>query len=174
MQNFDIHETGTDPVLFASCHTVSLSAEDNAKLLDYFERICFQPQQIIADVGEVGEALYYIVDGEAVLYKTEKGNELEVTRVTQGELMGEMSFFDRSPRQVQIRAGKTGAMVFRLSRDAYERLRQEFPAGAAILLEAVIISLDHIFRRTAQYLCDMSQYLYGMTYLTSMFNKSVK
>jgi len=159
----------SEPMLFESCRAVSLSAEDNARLLDYFERICFKPKQIIADVGEVGEALYYIVEGEAVLYNNEKGNEMEVTRVQRGELMGEMSFFDRSPRQVQIRAGKHGAIVFRLSREAYERMRQEFPAGAAILLEAVIISLDHIFRRTAHYLCDLSQYLYGMTYLSSMF-----
>ena len=161
----------TQPILFESCSAVNLSYEDNARLLTYFEHISFSPQQIIADVGE---ALYYIVNGEAILYHHEKGTEMEVTRVQRGELMGEMSFFDRSPRQVQIRAGKHGAMVYRLSREAYERLRQEFPSGAALLLEGVIISLDHIFRRTAHYLRDVSQYLYGMTYITSMLNKSVK
>lgn len=166
--------SNTQPMLFESCSAVHLSYEDNARLLTYFEHISFAPQQIIADVGEVGEALYYIINGEAILYHSEKGTEMEVTRVQRGELMGEMSFFDRSPRQVQICAGKHGAIVYRLSREAYERLRQEFPAGAALLLEGVIISLDHIFRRTAHYLRDVSQYLYGMTYITSIFNKSVK
>jgi CRP-like cAMP-binding protein len=163
-----------DPILFESCRTVQLSLEDNARLLTFFERICFVPQQIIADVGDVGEALYYIVEGEAILYHSEMGSEMEVTRVQRGELMGEMSFFDRAPRQVQIRASKFGATVYRLSREAYERLRTDYPAGAALLLEGVIISLDHIFRRTAHYLCDLSQYLYGVSYRTAVLNKPEK
>jgi CRP/FNR family transcriptional regulator, cyclic AMP receptor protein len=163
-----------DPILFESCRAVHLSLEDNSRLLQYFERICFYPHQVIADFGEVGESLYYIVDGEAILHNSEMGTEMEVARVQRGELMGEMSFFDRMPRLVQIRAGKYGATVYRLSREAYERLREEFPAGAALLLEGVIISLDHIFRRTAHYLCDLSQYLYGVTYRTSVFTKPGK
>ena len=163
-----------EPVLFESCRAVHLSLEDNSRLLAFFEHIRFAPHQVIADIGEVGESLYYILDGEAILHNSEMGTEMEIARVQRGELMGEMSFFDRMPRLVQIRAGKYGATVYRLSREAYERLRQEFPAGAALLLEGVIISLDHIFRRTANYLSDLSQYLYGITYRTPIFSKPGK
>lgn len=163
-----------DPILFESCRAVQLSLEDNARLLQFFERICFRPHEVIADRGEVGEALYYIVEGEAILYSHEMGAEMELTRVQRGELMGEMSFFDRMPRLVQIGAGQYGATVYRLTREAYESLRQEFPTGAALLLEGVIISLDHIFRRTAHYLCHLSQYLYGVSNRAPIVKRPVK
>ena len=72
--------------------------------------------------------------------------------------MGEMSFFDRRPRSVQIRAVSDEVQILRLSRAMYKRLRVEHPYIAVNLLEHAIVSLDHLFRRVSQDVTTFSNY----------------
>lgn len=149
-------------ILAAHCRPCDLPPVQPGVLSNYFEKVGFAPRQVIADIGEVGEALYIVVEGDAAIYQ-EASKEIEIARIEHGELMGEMSFFDRSPRSVRIRAGKQGAQVLRLTRPMYERLRVEVPQVAACLLEWTIVSLDHIFRRTSSHVAAVTQYVYGAT-----------
>lgn len=139
----------------------SLTVKEVQTLLDYMELVEYNKDEVIADIGEVGEALYFVVQGEAALYYNEGGNETEVGRMREGELMGEMSFFDRQPRSVQMRAMKNGTQMLKLTRVMYNRLRVEHPFIGINLLEHAIISLDHLFRRVSSDVATFSSYLYG-------------
>lgn len=139
----------------------SLTIKEVKTLLDYTELVTFKKGEIIAEVGEVGEALYFVVKGEAAIIYDDAGQEIEIGRIQEGELMGEMSFFDREPRLVRMRSLRPDTRLLRLSRSMYKRMRVEHPYIAVNLLEHAIISLDHVFRRLSSDVANFNQYIYG-------------
>lgn len=139
----------------------SLTLKEVNILLEYTELVHFNKKDIISNIGEVGEALYFVVKGEAGLLYEETGQEIEVGRMKEGELMGEMSFFDRQPRSVRMRAMSDDTQVLKLTRAKYKRLRVEHPYIAVNLLEHAIISLDHLVRRVSLDVATFARYIYG-------------
>jgi CRP-like cAMP-binding protein len=139
----------------------ALTVNETQKLLEYTKLVKYKKGQIIADMGEVGDALYFGIAGEAVLAHEENGQETEVGRFKAGEVMGEMSFFDRTPRLLRIRALSDDTQLLRLSRPMYERLKTEHPYIAVNLLEHVIVSLDHLFRRVSRDELNLARYMFG-------------
>jgi len=140
----------------------SLTVREIETLLDFTELTHFKKGQIIADVGEVGEALFFVIKGETALYYDDHGTEHEIGMVSEGELMGEMSFFDRLPRSARIRARADDTQILVLTRAMYKRLRVEHPYIAVNLLEHAIISLDHLFRSLSSDVATFSHYIYGV------------
>ena len=141
------------------CESLTLSEVET--LLEYTELVDFKQNDIIAEAGEVGEALYFVVQGQAALVFDDSGREVEVGVMKEGELMGEMSFFDRQPRMLQMRATGKDTQLLKLSRAMYERLRVEHPYIAVNLLEHAIISLDHLVRRLSNEEVTLSRFIYG-------------
>jgi len=139
----------------------SLTIKEVRTLLDYTEMVAVHKGDVIADIGEVSEALYFMINGEAALFHEDNGKETEVGRMQVGELMGEMSFFDRQPRSVRMRAMTDNAQLLKLARPMYLRLRVEHPYIAVNLLEHAIVSLDHLLRRVSRDVSSFSRYLYG-------------
>lgn len=139
----------------------SLTVTEVQTLMDYTVLVECRKDEVVADMGEVGDALYFVVNGEAVLTYEESGQETEVGRISAGEMMGEMSFFDRKPRMLRMRAGSNDTQLMRLSRPMYERLRVEHPYIAVNLLEHAIISLDHLLRRVSRDEMSLARYMFG-------------
>lgn len=139
----------------------SLTLKEVETLLDYTELVSYKRNEIIAEAGEVGEALYFVVRGEAALLYDDQGREMEVGAMKEGELMGEMSFFDRQPRMLRMRATAAETDLLKLSRAMYQRLRVEHPYIAVNLLEHAIISLDHLVRRLSTEEINLTRYIFG-------------
>jgi CRP/FNR family cyclic AMP-dependent transcriptional regulator len=138
-----------------------LTGREIQTLLEFTDEVTFNKSDVIADVGEVGEALYFVVQGEAALAHMEGGETLELARAKAGEMLGSMSFFDREPRSIRIVAVGANTKLLRLRRTMYQRLRIEHPFIAVNLLEDAIVSLDRLFRRVSQDVATYSKYLYG-------------
>jgi CRP/FNR family cyclic AMP-dependent transcriptional regulator len=138
----------------------SLTIKEVTTLIDYTELVVYDKNDIIADIGEVGEALYFVIKGETALFAGDKA-ESQVGLIKAGELMGEMSFFDRIPRSVRARAMQDDTRLLRLSRAMYKRLRVEHPYIAVNLLEHAIVSLDHLFRQVSQDITTFTNYFYA-------------
>lgn len=138
----------------------SLTVSEVKIFLEYTEIVNFKAKEIIAEIGEVGEALYLVISGEVALYRDQKSTS-EVGLIKEGELMGEMSFFDRRPRSVRLEAAKK-TQLLKLSRSMYQRLRVEYPYIAVNLLEHAIVSLDHLFRRASHDVSTFANYLYAL------------
>ena len=140
----------------------SLTVKEVSTLLDYTELVTYDKGEVIADIGEVGEALAFVIAGEVALYYQEPGGqETEIARIGAGELVGEMSFFDRQPRSVRLRATQDDTRLLRLSRAMYKRLRVEHPYIAVNLLEHAIVSLDHLFRQVSHDVSTFASYFYA-------------
>lgn len=139
----------------------SLTVKEVQLFLDYTNIVTFKKGDVIADIGDIGEALYFVIGGEVGLFHDEGTGETEVGRVHEGELMGEMSFFDRRPRSVRLVSMKKDTKLLKLPRTMYNRLRVEHPYIAVNILEHAIISLDHLFRRLSSDVATFATYVYG-------------
>ncbi len=127
--------------------------------LDYCDLMAVKAGEVIAEIGEVGEALFFVLEGECRLVAQLPESEMDVGKIQPGEMLGEMSFFDRKPRDVRLRAG-TDTRLLRIRRRMYERLRLERPILAVLLLEVAIISLDHLYRRTSTDMAELNRYIH--------------
>ncbi len=139
----------------------SLTVKEVQTLLDFMELVTYRRGDVIADIGEVGEALYFVVRGTIALSVEEAGGENEIATVHEGDMLGEMSFFDRQPRSIRLRAKTDDTKLLRLTRTMYNRLRVEHPYITVTLLEQTIISLDHLFRTLTAEVTTYADYLFG-------------
>lgn len=119
---------------------------------------------IIADVGEVGDSFFLVTDGDVHLFQGEGDNEIDVGEIKPGGLVGEMSFFDKLPRTVRLKAGKKGARLVVVKRPMYRRLTVEHPFIAVNLLEFIILSLDQLVRRTSKSISSLHKTMTGVGY----------
>ena len=141
------------------CETLTIN--EVKTLLEFTEPVFVKKNDIIADISDVGEALYFIISGEVALFFDDHGKDVEIGRLKEGEIMGEMSFFDRQARSARLRAMRPETRLLKLNRAMYKRLRVEHPYIAVNLLEHAIISLDHLFRRLSMDIASFNQYMYG-------------
>lgn len=139
----------------------SLTINEVQILLEFTELVICQKGDLIADIGDIGDALYFVVKGEVALLYEENGMENEIGRMKVGELVGEMSFFDRQPRLLRVRAIQADTQLLKLPRTMYERLRVEHPYIAVNFLEHAIISLDHLVRRVSADEMSLARYMFG-------------
>lgn len=141
------------------CET--LTRQEVATLRDYLQESVFKKEQVIADIGEVGDALYFIVNGKSALFRVEDADEINVALLKEGTLVGEMSFFDRKPRDVRMKAISKVVTMLVLTRPMYQRLKVEHPIIAVNLLENAIVSLDYIIRHMGEDIANLNHYFYG-------------
>ncbi|MBZ0104562.1 MAG: cyclic nucleotide-binding domain-containing protein [Sulfuricella denitrificans] len=139
----------------------SLKSSEIKTLLKYLTLRQFNEGDILADIGEVGEALYLVVQGEIALVVAEKKKEYEIVREGPGEMLGIMSFFDRKPRSVRLVARAPDTQVLRLSRAMYKRMKVEHPFIAINLVEHALINLDCLFRKVSNDFAQFAHHLYG-------------
>lgn len=137
----------------------SLTVGEVKTLIEYTELVSYGKGDVIAEIGEVGEALFIVISGEVELHGNKQPSN-DVGTIKQGEIMGEMSFFDRRPRSVRLLAvNKT--QLLKLSRSMYQRLRIEHPYITVNILENAIVSLDHLFRRASKDVSTFADYFYA-------------
>lgn len=131
-----------------TCHDfcAALTDDEVARLLRYTKVRELGAQEVIADIGEVTDRFYLVIGGEVKLLQVDGDREFEVGQVEPGGLVGEMSFFDRRPRTVRLRARRSGVRLLEINRQMYNRIRIEEPYIATNLLEFVIRSLDGLVR----------------------------
>ena len=140
------------------CETLTIT--EVKTLIDYTELVIYNKNDVIADIGDVGEALYFVIQGTTALFATGK-TESQVGCINAGELMGEMSFFDRQPRSVRAKAMVDDTQLLKLTRSMYQRLRVEHLYIAVNLIEPAHIRLVHRFRQLGMDVSTFTVYFYS-------------
>lgn len=139
----------------------SLTVAEVHTLLNYLTLLDLRKGDILSDIGDIGDALYFVVKGEIALTFDDSGVEHEIVRAGPGEMLGEMSFFDKHPRSVRLVSKAQDTQVLKLSRAMYKRMKVEHPYIAINIVEHAIISLDGLFRRVSGDFAQFSHYFYG-------------
>lgn len=103
------------------------------------------PNERLVRHGDRGESLFLVGEGHLeVLVRGPGGEDTFVEPVGQGEIVGEMSFLTGEPRSATLRAGRDGAMVFEITREAFDELTAEHPGWR---VELARLKLQRLTRR---------------------------
>lgn len=124
----------------------ALTHEEISKFIRYTSDRYIEPNDIIADMGDVSDSFFLVIEGGVCLFHADGEREFDVGTVEAGNLAGAMSFFDGKPRSVRIRARCHGVRVLEVTRQMYNRMRVEDSYITTNLLEFVIRSWDDLIR----------------------------
>ncbi len=106
------------------------------------ERITYEAEQLFFRQGDMGDAAYLIVEGEAdVLVDTPTG-ELNVATLGRNDFVGEIAILCDVPRTATVRA-KTRTVTLRISKDLFFRLIAEFPEMSVEIMRELASRLEH-------------------------------
>ena len=120
------------------------------------ERIAYSPGQILCKQGEIGDAAYIIIDGEAEILVDTPAGPMAVATVGRNDIVGEIAILCDVPRTATVKA-KTKLETLVISKDLFFRLIMEFPQiGIEIMrelasrLEATTKNLRETMNQLAQ------------------------
>ncbi|MGE5148082.1 MAG: cyclic nucleotide-binding domain-containing protein [Candidatus Eiseniibacteriota bacterium] len=120
------------------------------------ERIAYSQDQILCRQGEIGDAAYIIIDGEAEILVDTPSGAMAVATVGRNDIVGEIAILCDVPRTATVKA-KTKLETLVISKDLFFRLIMEFPQiGIEIMrelasrLEATTKNLRETMNQLAQ------------------------
>ena len=96
------------------------------RLADQVAEKAFEPGQAIVDEGATSREVYLILSGEVEIVKAAPDGEIVIARRTAGEVFGEMSMIEGSPRFATVRAVQQ-TRVLELSEAAMRSVFEEQP-----------------------------------------------
>lgn len=113
-----------------------LSAETLLPVAAMCNEVSLERGEVLFESGEVGEALYVLVDGAVEVLK---GGDV-IARLGAGDCVGEMAALDYEPRSATVRASAATRLV-RLERNDLMDLLTDYPelvrSLAAVLVERI-------------------------------------
>jgi CRP/FNR family cyclic AMP-dependent transcriptional regulator len=154
MQELQMHFTqGTAPVfdmpsgvaiIPGSLRRIRILSQMNDAQLDHLSRFMERhdvPQRLaIVKQGDPGDGMFLVLQGELRARVMTGDQETILATFGPGEFFGDMSLFDCGPRSADVVANED-SKVLKLSTAAFDRLTQEVPALATILLQATARTL---------------------------------
>lgn len=139
----------------------SLTRTEVETLTSYLQERHFERDETISDAGDVGDSLMFIVKGKVGFSSFDGQDEVNVGTQGVGNLIGEMSFFDRKPRNLRMYCSSKKATLLALTRPMYDRLKVEQPYIAVNILENAVVSLDHLVRAMSESMAQIEHYMHG-------------
>jgi CRP/FNR family transcriptional regulator, cyclic AMP receptor protein len=98
-------------------------------------RMVFQPSQELFRQGDVGDAAYLILSGEADVVAETPAGEVPVATVGQNAIVGEIAILCEVPRTATVRAASR-LETLKIEKQHFLRLIREFPdMGVEIMRE---------------------------------------
>lgn len=117
-----------------------LSDPQLTHLSDYLEKQRVTQWSVVVRQGEVGDAMFFILEGELRARVMAGERETILCTFGPGEIFGDMALFDHGPRSADVVANVDSTVV-KLSAAQFERLTKEAPALAAPFLQATAKTL---------------------------------
>jgi signal transduction histidine kinase len=117
-----------------------LAEADLALLYQQAEPITIEPGDLLIEEGAPGDALFVLLDGELQVSKRSGSHDVKVDVRVTGEVIGEMSLLDNSPRSASIRS-LTESHLLKVSKGAFERVLSTSPAAALATLHIFVARL---------------------------------
>ncbi|MEH6474725.1 MAG: cyclic nucleotide-binding domain-containing protein [Sneathiella sp.] len=110
------------------------------------ERVTFQPGELLCKQGEMGDAAYVIINGQAdVLIDTPNG-PIHVATFKKNDVVGEIAILINIPRTATIKASSE-LTTLRITKDLFLRMISEFPEMS---IEMMRVLAERLVRTTEE------------------------
>ncbi len=125
-------------------------------LSDFLEPQNIAQWSTVVRLGEPGDAMYFVVEGELRARVMTGDRETILSTFGPGDFFGDIALFDHGPRSADVLAN-VDSVVLRLSSVAFERLAKEAPALATPFLQATSRTLASRIRADNKRLGQVTQ-----------------
>lgn len=105
------------------------------------ERITYEAEQLFFRQGDMGDAAYLIIEGEADVLIDSPSGPFNVATLGRNDFVGEIAILCDVPRTATVRA-KTRTVTLRISKDLFFRLIAEFPEMSVEIMRELASRLD--------------------------------
>ena len=105
------------------------------------ERLTYQPEQVLCRQGDIGDAAYIIIDGEAAVRIATPSGDIEVARLGRGDVVGEIAILCDVPRTATVSAVER-VTTLKITKELFFRLINEFPQIAIEIMRELAARLE--------------------------------
>ena len=117
-----------------------LSDADLDWLIENAQPVEVQAGEVLIREGDPGDAMFIVLDGEFEITKQSGPQEISLALRQPGEVIGEMSLLDHSPRSATVRALRLSRLLM-VSDATFDRLLSTSPSAALTILHTVTTRL---------------------------------
>ncbi|MBN9309299.1 MAG: cyclic nucleotide-binding domain-containing protein [Devosia sp.] len=117
-----------------------LSDVEAEELYQSGRRVVAAPGELIIREGAPGDALFIILSGLLEVTKHDDGREVTLATRGAGDVLGEMSLLERTPRTASVRASQQSELLW-IGQEEFRKLLAKRPEAAATLLRTVMARL---------------------------------
>jgi len=131
-----------------------LNYDQLATVSGHIESLDFQPETKVFSEGDIGDSVYFIIEGTfEVIKDSDWGETVKLTTLTEGNSFGEMSVIDDQPRSATV-VSKTKAWVLKLKKDNFNIIVDRYQDIGLILLKRMSHFLCRHVRQSNEALAD--------------------
>jgi len=105
------------------------------------ERLTYQDGQRLFQQGDVGDAAFIIIDGEASVRIKTDGGEIQVAALGKGDVVGEIAILCDVPRTASVEA-TSKLTTLRITKELFFRLVSEFPQISIEIMRELAARLE--------------------------------
>ena len=105
------------------------------------ERLTYQPDQVLCRQGDMGDAAYIIIEGEAAVRIATGSGDIEVARLGAGDVVGEIAILCDVPRTATVSAVDR-VTTLKITKELFFRLINEFPQIAIEIMRELAARLE--------------------------------
>ena len=125
----------------------ALTPSQSASIADAIVKKRFKRSEVIVEQGKKSDALYIILTGRARVMSTDnRGREVILATLNQGDYLGEMSLIDDEPHSATVRT-EVQTDVLMLDRDAFSRCLPENSSMSYNIMRGLVQRLRHADRK---------------------------
>ena len=128
---------GLDPRALRRIKILGGMTDEQLEHFAQFVEVEKVPQwSVIVKQGELGDSMYFILEGELRARINVMGQEIILATLSTGDFFGDISLFDHGPRSADVVAN-SDSVVVKISAAGFDRLAKEAPEVATPFLRAV-------------------------------------
>jgi len=133
----------------------SLDAIERRKIRRFLKEHRFSAGEVIFREGDVGLLMYIILSGTvSISIKTTDGEEVEVSRISEGSFFGEMSILEKTARSATCRV-LDSCHMFSLDWKGFRTLLTRQPRVSIKMIQHMLNTATSRFLKTGSFLSDM-------------------
>ena len=125
-----------------------LNSEELKTVEPFWHYLEIPASEILFSEGDIADALYYVLDGELIIYKAnDNAIPLEIARISPHQFFGEQAVLENSIRSGTVQAAQLSRLLI-ISKDDFYAIIGQYPSIGITLLKGLARYLSLQLRKT--------------------------